>query len=159
MCPPHAEQNLLNFALIYNVVNINIQPKGPKAFLLNFPQGAIHILSSPKWKGHPIYSKPFWRLTYCQCLYRRTLSLAHSCCLSSVFWRSFKFTALHIEEALISRTEERIALGADHPFSEEKNSSMGGENAHCPTGVSTVSGVSRARVWGQFNSTSHVSSF
>lgn len=50
----------------------------PEAFLLHFPYGKIHILSSPKLKGHPIYSRPFWKLTYSQYLYRSTLSLAIS---------------------------------------------------------------------------------
>lgn len=97
----------------------------PKAFLLNFPCGATRILSSPKWKGHPIYSKPFWRLTYRKYLYRRTLLLP----LKSIL------KIFQIYSSLISRKEEKIAFGADHLFLEKENTSTGGLNAHHHTGV------------------------
>lgn len=68
----------------------------PKAFLLSFPRW----YNSPKWKGHPIYSKPYLRLSHSQYLYRRTLSLVQYCCLSRVFCRFFKFHILRKEDLL-----------------------------------------------------------
>lgn len=106
-----------------------------------------HILNSPKLKGHPVYSKPYLRLSYSQYLYRRTLSLAQYCCLSRVFCRFFQICS-----SPISRKEEKSALGADSLFSEEQTPSFENENSHHPTVAFTVTGVSGS--WGQFNSTS-----